>query len=329
MSQPSEVKRPGLIVGIDVDEAGSGYHGAVLAADRREIEELFHFYDASDVVRHLERVISHTKRPLSAISLNLSADADANGELKMEETLWSLLRASPIMKEGVALLESLPRTIADHLYDCDVSLPLRLLTDESKRSQYSHYMDASVLSWMAGEYVTRDIPDREKKEEPGSSRPPVQTAVPHTLCIPVDESGGRILLGLKKRGFGKGLINGFGGKIHTNENETAFAAANRELMEEAHVHCTDMKEAGRLYFTFADGTLPIEGYVYRCESLVGEPAESNEMKPRWYDLSSIPFENMWDDDVFWFPVFLEKKDFSAYFHFDENRQLQYRSLHLL
>ncbi len=37
-----------------------------------------------------------------------------------------------------------------------------------------------------------------------------------TLCFPVDGRG-RILLGRKKRGFGKEKWNGFGGKIDAGE----------------------------------------------------------------------------------------------------------------
>ena len=42
---------------------------------------------------------------------------------------------------------------------------------------------------------------------------------------------GQVLLGLKKRGFGEGLWNGFGGKV--NEGETILEGAIRELNEEA------------------------------------------------------------------------------------------------
>ncbi len=37
-----------------------------------------------------------------------------------------------------------------------------------------------------------------------------------TLCLIVDD--GRILLGMKKRGFGAGRWNGFGGKVEEGES---------------------------------------------------------------------------------------------------------------
>ena len=38
-----------------------------------------------------------------------------------------------------------------------------------------------------------------------------------TLVIPVDDDKKRVLLGLKKRGFGEGYYNGFGGKVEPGE----------------------------------------------------------------------------------------------------------------
>ena len=45
---------------------------------------------------------------------------------------------------------------------------------------------------------------------------------PTTLCFPVDPAG-RLLLGCKKRGFGAGKWNGFGGKLEGKETFRACA----------------------------------------------------------------------------------------------------------
>lgn len=47
-----------------------------------------------------------------------------------------------------------------------------------------------------------------------------------TLCIIHQEN--KVLIGMKKRGFGEGRWNGFGGKVQ--ENETIEEAAKRELL---------------------------------------------------------------------------------------------------
>ena len=48
------------------------------------------------------------------------------------------------------------------------------------------------------------------------------------------------------RGFGKGLLNGIGGKVE--KNETTIEAMLRETMEEIGVVPTDYHSVGKLYF---------------------------------------------------------------------------------
>jgi hypothetical protein len=38
-----------------------------------------------------------------------------------------------------------------------------------------------------------------------------------------------------------------------------------------------------------------------------------EMRPQWFVTTNIPFDEMWPDDKYWFPMFLEGQKFSGYF----------------
>ncbi len=70
-----------------------------------------------------------------------------------------------------------------------------------------------------------------------------------TLCLLMDDK--RILLAMKKRGFGAGLWNGCGGKIQPGES--TVAAALREMHEEIGVTADekDLIPAGHLFFYFS------------------------------------------------------------------------------
>ncbi len=52
-----------------------------------------------------------------------------------------------------------------------------------------------------------------------------------SLFLVLSQEKKEILLGMKKRGFGKGKWNGFGGKV--SQNESVLEGAQRELQEEA------------------------------------------------------------------------------------------------
>lgn len=132
-----------------------------------------------------------------------------------------------------------------------------------------------------------------------------------TLCIV--RQGNRVLLGMKKRGFGEGRWNGFGGKVQ--EGETIEEAAQRELKEEAGIAAKVLDERGILEFTFQDNPEVLEVHVFCVTRFAGKPMETEEMRPRWFSADAIPYELMWPDDKLWFPLFLEGKGFKGEFLF--------------
>ena len=134
-----------------------------------------------------------------------------------------------------------------------------------------------------------------------------------TLCIV--QQGDKILLGMKKRGFGAGRWNGFGGKL--NVDETVEQAARREMKEEAGIELTDLEKVGVIDFEFQGKPGILEVNIFRSTDFSGEPVESEEMKPQWFGLDQIPFAQMWPDDIHWFPLFLVGKKFTGRFLFGE------------
>ena len=130
------------------------------------------------------------------------------------------------------------------------------------------------------------------------------------LFIMKDE---QVLLIHKKTGFGKGKINAPGGRIEPGES--ARAAAIREVQEEVCVTPVHVENCGTLYFQFLDG-FSIYGEVFRATGFEGEPSETEEAKPFWNSVHSMPYERMWADDRHWVPRVFAGHAFIGRFLFD-------------
>jgi 8-oxo-dGTP diphosphatase/2-hydroxy-dATP diphosphatase len=135
-----------------------------------------------------------------------------------------------------------------------------------------------------------------------------------TLCLIHQHP--RILLGMKKRGFGAGRWNGFGGKVQPGE--TIEEAAKREVLEESGIKVGTIEKAGVMDFEFEGNPEILEVHIFRARDFSGDPQESDEMKPAWFNTSDLPFDSMWPDDKHWMPLFLAGKKFKGKFLFGPN-----------
>ncbi len=134
--------------------------------------------------------------------------------------------------------------------------------------------------------------------------------------------GNEVLLGMKKRGFGAGRWNGFGGKVKEGE-ETIEQGMFREMFEESSVESLNMQKVGILDFSFQNDAKILEVHIFKITEFDGSPTESEEMKPQWFSLDQIPFEQMWSDDIYWFPFLLSGKLFKGEFLFDRPSDAEY------
>ena len=128
----------------------------------------------------------------------------------------------------------------------------------------------------------------------------------------------QVLLIRKKRGLGKGKINGPGGKLEPEES--LLECAIRETEEEVCITPHTISSAGELFFQFVDG-LSIHCTVFRSEGCSGQPSETEEANPFWCSLDELPFDEMWEDDVTWFDFLIKKTYFTGNYIFDEERML--------
>lgn len=136
-----------------------------------------------------------------------------------------------------------------------------------------------------------------------------------TLSYLVKEDA--VCLALKKRGFGEGNWNGYGGKIE--DGETVGKGAVREIEEESEVVVRerDLEKVALVEFLFEDGKHLLV-HTFFTRTWRGEPKETDEMRPEWFRFSEIPYEKMWEDDQYWFPRALLGEKLKGNVWFDES-----------
>ena len=143
-----------------------------------------------------------------------------------------------------------------------------------------------------------------------------------TLCVIHQHP--KVLLAMKKRGFGQGRWNGLGGKVQ--DGETIEQAAKREAFEEAGIKLGELQKMGVIDFSWQGKPDTLQVHIFKTESFLGIPTETEEMKPEWFDAKEIPFSKMWQDDVYWMPLFLKNKKFSGKFIFDDQDNILEKEL---
>ena len=149
-----------------------------------------------------------------------------------------------------------------------------------------------------------------------------------TLCLLLN--GNTILLAMKKRGFGVGKWNGPGGKFDHEKDKNISDTAIREVKEEIGVEIKNIKKVGLFHFKFVDKEeWNQDVFLFLCKEWLGEPEESEEMLPKWFDLDKIPYENMWPDDIYWMPHILKGEKIEASFLFGEENKILEHNLKIV
>lgn len=134
----------------------------------------------------------------------------------------------------------------------------------------------------------------------------------NTLAI--IENGDRVLLAMKKRGFGEGWWNGYGGKV--NQGESIEQAMVRELEEESGLKAKTYRERAVIEFFFKGTDKEVEMHVFEVTEYEGRLEETEEMASTWFARKDIPYDKMWPADRLWMPLFFEGKDFDGRAEFD-------------
>ena len=140
-----------------------------------------------------------------------------------------------------------------------------------------------------------------------------------TLCFLVKDE--KVLLAMKKIGFAAGKWNGAGGKPKEGDKNIK-ATAKRETFEETQVIPRKLKKVAILNFFFPNrNDWNQQVIVFLTHDWLGEPNETEEMAPKWFNINEIPYGQMWEDDKLWLPKVLNGNIVEGDFLFDENQKM--------
>ncbi|XP_012878833.1 PREDICTED: 7,8-dihydro-8-oxoguanine triphosphatase-like [Dipodomys ordii] len=150
----------------------------------------------------------------------------------------------------------------------------------------------------------------------------------------------RVLLGMKKRGFGMGRWNGFGGEVEEGETiedgarsstwsnySFSWEGTKAQRGGDSGLTAEMLHKVGKIVFEFVGAPGQMEVHIFYTESVQGTPVESDEMRPQWFAQDQIPFRGMWPDDSYWFPLLFQRKKFRGYFKFQDQDTILDYSLH--
>jgi len=78
---------------------------------------------------------------------------------------------------------------------------------------------------------------------------------------------------------------------------------------------------GVLRFIFDDNPQPWLVHVFHASKFEGDIQASDEMRPAWFGVKDVPFEQMWADDEHWYPLFMAEETFVGTFTFTQTTKL--------
>ena len=136
-----------------------------------------------------------------------------------------------------------------------------------------------------------------------------------TLCYL--RRGTRILLQRKARGlFGEGRWNAPGGKMR--RGELPERAAVREMYEETGLRVSGLRFNGILNFYLGERReLDQTVFLFSCNKSAGRVRPNDEGELRWFPVTAIPYDEMWQDDREWLPLVLDGGSFVGDFCFSD------------
>jgi 8-oxo-dGTP diphosphatase len=110
--------------------------------------------------------------------------------------------------------------------------------------------------------------------------------------------------------------------------ESEAACAVREAAEEGGITVEPGGLTWRAELSFVFPTRPgLDAVVtvFFGREWAGEPRESEEMTPEWFDVATLPLDQMWDDEAYWLPRVMAGETLAGVITYDDACQLVARA----
>lgn len=163
----------------------------------------------------------------------------------------------------------------------------------------------------------------DRRPIPPPRFPPARRRSSTALVLPLAE--GRLLLGRKRHGFGRGRLTTLGGGVEPGEGTRRTAI--RELEEEAGIVATGLERVGGFAFRFLDRPgWELQAVVFIARRWTGVVRASDEIAPEWHPVHALPYHAMWPDSRYWLPRVLAGDKVGARFVYRDGDTLELVSL---
>ncbi len=148
----------------------------------------------------------------------------------------------------------------------------------------------------------------------------------YVINVPVKElavcqvfKNGTLLLIKSTEGVNKDKWNAPGGEIV--QGETPAKAAMKYLYQQTGLYSNKVTSHGTVRLALNGKTdFSYRLHVFSTKTATGDPKPNVEGELKWFNLTDIPYYEMWADDRYWLTLVMQGKQFEADFFLDEKNE---------
>ncbi len=130
---------------------------------------------------------------------------------------------------------------------------------------------------------------------------------------------GSLLLIRTEEGLSKGKWNAPNGEIL--KGEQPYKSAMKQVFQQTGLYVNKVVDNGTVrLFLNGSNEFTYKLHIFSTKLFSGDLKPNIKGEPRWFNISEIPYYEMWADDKYWTNLVLQGKKFDADFFFDEKNE---------